>query len=78
MPSLAYKQPALQRNKPMDYATKQKAQQGSSMKKKSAPKKKKQGFAGPSTTSMTDLKEYAPTLYDEIKALEKELKVDID
>lgn len=42
------------------------------------PKKKKQGFAGPSTTSMTDLKEYAPTLYDEIKALEKELKVDID
>ena len=44
MPNLAYKQPALQRNKPMDYATKQKAQQGSSMKKKSAPKKKKQGY----------------------------------
>lgn len=42
------------------------------------PKKKKQSFAGASTTSMTDLKEYAPTLYDEIKALEKELKVDID
>jgi len=42
------------------------------------PKKKKQSFAGASTTSMTDLKEYAPTLYDELKALDKELKVDID
>ena len=45
------------------------------------PKKKKQSFAGPSTTSMTDLKEYAPTLYDELKALDKDLEdleVDID
>ena len=42
------------------------------------PNKKKQSFAGPSTTSMTDLKEYAPTLYDELKALDKDLEVDID
>ena len=44
MPSLAYKQPALQRNKPMDYAKAGPAGKGSSMKKKSAPKKKKQGY----------------------------------
>ena len=49
MPSLAYKQPALQRNKPMDYAK----PAGSKMKKKSTTKKgsgragsskKKQGY----------------------------------
>ena len=45
MPNLAYKQPALQRNKPMDYAkpagTKSK---GSSMKKKRPTTRKKQGY----------------------------------
>ena len=45
MPNLAYKQPALQRNKPMDYAkpagTKSK---GSSMKKKKPATRKKQGY----------------------------------
>ena len=42
MPNLAYKQPALQRNKPMDYAK----PAGSKMKKKSTKKvgKKKQGY----------------------------------
>ena len=41
MPSLAYKQPALQRNKPMDYAK----PAGSKMKKKTTTKKKKeQGY----------------------------------
>jgi hypothetical protein len=40
MPSLAYKQPALQRNKPMDYAK----PAGSKMKKKVTTKKKKQGY----------------------------------
>ena len=44
MPNLAYKQPALQRNKPMDYAKPAGKGKGSSMKKKSAPKKKKQGY----------------------------------
>jgi len=44
MPSLAYKQPALQRNKPMDYAKPAGKGKGSSMKKKSAPKKKKQDY----------------------------------
>ena len=45
MPNLAYKQPALQRNKPMDYSkpagTKSK---GSSMKKKKPATRKKQGY----------------------------------
>ena len=41
MPTLAYKQPALQRNKPMDYAK----PAGSKMKKKTTTKKKKeQGY----------------------------------
>jgi|TARA_R100001443_G_scaffold49591_2_gene61895 hypothetical protein len=41
MPNLAYKQPALQRNKPMDYAK----PAGSKMKKKTTTKKKKeQGY----------------------------------
>ena len=42
MPNLAYKQPALQRNKPMDYAK----PAGSKMKKKKATtkKKKEQGY----------------------------------
>ena len=40
MPNLAYKQPALQRNKPMDYAK----PAGSKMKKKATTKKKKQGY----------------------------------
>ena len=40
MPNLAYKQPALQRNKPMDYAK----PAGSKMKKKVTTKKKKQGY----------------------------------
>ena len=41
MPNLAYKQPALQRNKPMDYAK----PAGSKMKKKTTIKKKKeQGY----------------------------------
>ena len=46
MPNLAYKQPALQRNKPMDYAKAGPAGKGSSMKKKSTKKvgKKKQGY----------------------------------
>jgi hypothetical protein len=45
MPNLAYKQPALQRNKPMDYAKPAGAKgKGSSMKKKSTTKKKKQGY----------------------------------
>ena len=41
-------------------------------------KKKKESFAKSPTTSMTDLKEYFPTLYDELKELDEELKVDID
>lgn len=41
-------------------------------------KKKKESFAKAPTTSMTDLKEYFPTLYDELKELDEELKVDID
>jgi len=40
MPNLAYRQPALQRNKPMDYAK----PAGSKMKKKVTTKKKKQGY----------------------------------
>jgi len=41
MPNLAYKQPALQRNKPMDYAK----PAGSKMtKKKTTKKKKEQGY----------------------------------
>jgi hypothetical protein len=42
MPNLAYRQPALQRNKPMDYAK----PAGSKMKKKKATtkKKKEQGY----------------------------------
>ena len=41
MPNLAYKQPALQRNKPMDYAK----PAGTKMKKKTTTKKKKeQGY----------------------------------
>jgi hypothetical protein len=41
MPNLAYRQPALQRNKPMDYAK----PAGSKMKKKTTTKKKKeQGY----------------------------------
>ena len=45
MPSLAYKQPALQRNKPMDYAKPAGKGKGSSMKKKATTKKKKeQGY----------------------------------
>ena len=41
MPNLAYKQPALQRNKPMDYAQ----PAGSKMtKKKTTKKKKEQGY----------------------------------
>ena len=42
MPNLAYKQPALQRNKPMDYAKPAGKGKGSSMKKKT--KTKKQGY----------------------------------
>tara|TARA_A100000172_G_scaffold20038_1_gene11213 strand:+ start:403 stop:693 length:291 start_codon:yes stop_codon:yes gene_type:complete len=44
MPNLAYKQPALQRNKPMDYAKPAGKGKGSSMKKKATTKKKKQGY----------------------------------
>jgi len=44
MPNLAYRQPALQRNKPMDYAKAGPAGKGSSMKKKATTKKKKQGY----------------------------------
>tara|TARA_R110000751_G_scaffold207417_1_gene311280 strand:+ start:25 stop:279 length:255 start_codon:yes stop_codon:yes gene_type:complete len=67
MPNLAYKQPALQRNKPMDYAK----PAGTKMKKKTTTKKKKeQGYK--------DRKDESIAMRSKKKRTKKQLKASRD